>query len=178
MLILYFLSTEILFVCPNQWVPLGIRWVVIHPTPNLCSSSFLLYTARYMRNETSRSRRSCRFSAQRVRSGKSENSGYVILLVDSLRFHCSLFVDMSIAPLNVGANTNNTALVIGYVYTTIGSSALTEVFRERAFLLIAEDLGISLESETISHSLKNLSLCAHLNGNWVHRNMCSCKLAR
>ncbi|KAH7868464.1 GMC oxidoreductase-domain-containing protein [Lentinula edodes] len=57
--------------------------------------------------------------------------------------------DMSIAPLNVGANTNNTALVIG----------------EKAFLLIAEDLGISLESETISQSLKNLSLCAHLNGN-------------
>ncbi|KAJ4465377.1 GMC oxidoreductase-domain-containing protein [Lentinula edodes] len=56
--------------------------------------------------------------------------------------------DMSIAPLNVGANTNNTALVIG----------------EKAFLLIAEDLGISLESEKISHTLKNLSLCAHLNG--------------
>ncbi|KAJ3882839.1 hypothetical protein F5051DRAFT_489941 [Lentinula edodes] len=57
--------------------------------------------------------------------------------------------DMSIAPLNVGANTNNTALVIG----------------EKAFLLIAEDLGISLESETISHSLKNLNICAPLNGN-------------
>ncbi|KAJ4465375.1 GMC oxidoreductase-domain-containing protein [Lentinula edodes] len=37
--------------------------------------------------------------------------------------------DLSIVPLNVGANTNNTALVIG----------------EKAFLIIAEDLGISLE---------------------------------
>ncbi|KAJ3742416.1 GMC oxidoreductase-domain-containing protein [Lentinula detonsa] len=35
--------------------------------------------------------------------------------------------DLSIAPLNVGANTNNTALVIG----------------EKAFLLIAEDLGLN-----------------------------------
>ncbi|GAW09043.1 alcohol oxidase-like protein [Lentinula edodes] len=42
--------------------------------------------------------------------------------------------DLSIVPLNVGANTNNTALVIG----------------EKAFLIIAEDLGISLESEQIS----------------------------
>ncbi|KAJ3798560.1 GMC oxidoreductase-domain-containing protein [Lentinula aff. detonsa] len=37
--------------------------------------------------------------------------------------------DISIAPLNVGANTNSTALVIG----------------EKAFLLIADDLGISLK---------------------------------
>ncbi|KAJ3982183.1 GMC oxidoreductase-domain-containing protein [Lentinula detonsa] len=50
--------------------------------------------------------------------------------------------DLSIAPLNVGANTNNTALVIG----------------EKAFLLIAEDLGISLESETMNDDLKNLTL--------------------
>ncbi|KAJ3882837.1 GMC oxidoreductase-domain-containing protein [Lentinula edodes] len=42
--------------------------------------------------------------------------------------------DLSIVPLNVGANTNNTALVIG----------------EKAFLIIADDLGISLESEQIS----------------------------
>ncbi|KAJ3855152.1 GMC oxidoreductase-domain-containing protein, partial [Lentinula lateritia] len=42
--------------------------------------------------------------------------------------------DLSIVPLNVGANTNNTALIVG----------------EKAFLLIAEDLGISLESEQIS----------------------------
>ncbi|KAJ3970469.1 GMC oxidoreductase-domain-containing protein, partial [Lentinula raphanica] len=38
--------------------------------------------------------------------------------------------DLSIAPLNVGANTNNTALTIG----------------EKAFLLVAEDLGISSDS--------------------------------
>ncbi|KAJ3759602.1 GMC oxidoreductase-domain-containing protein [Lentinula raphanica] len=38
--------------------------------------------------------------------------------------------DLSIAPLNVGANTNNTALTIG----------------EKAFLLIAEDLGISSDN--------------------------------
>lgn len=67
--------------------------------------------------ETTSSRGCRRLPTQRVWGGESE-SGWLVHPLITLEITNNWFmiiVDLSIVPLNVGANTNNTALVVGYV---------------------------------------------------------------
>ncbi|KAJ3742418.1 GMC oxidoreductase-domain-containing protein [Lentinula detonsa] len=73
-----------------------------------------------------------------VWSGEPESGGRISVTSNLEILSLIFFVDISIAPLNVGANTNSTALVIG----------------EKAFLLIADDLGISLKCTQATREFK------------------------
>ncbi|KAJ3987018.1 GMC oxidoreductase-domain-containing protein [Lentinula detonsa] len=98
----------------TSWHSVSIRMFQAVPERKL----ILVLTARDMCNETSGGRRSCGPSVERLWYHKFESCRVGFC-----------FLDLSIAPANVGANTYSSALTVG----------------EKAAVIIAEDLGLQID---------------------------------